>query len=127
MKRVTSIGGIFFKCKNPAAINDWYRKHLGIETSPYGAKIPSTPANGADNDEGYTLWTPFADTTPYFQPSESSFMINYRVDNLEALIDALKQEGVALLNEMEVHEYGKFVHLLDPEGHKIELWEPPKA
>lgn len=118
MKRVTGIGGIFFKCKDPAALNEWYKTHLGFDTSPYGTKL------GADSAQSYTLWSPFADTTTYFKPSEREFMINYRVENLEWLVEQLQQENVTILDQIASYEYGKFVHILDPEGNKIELWEP---
>ncbi|MGC4057746.1 MAG: VOC family protein [Chitinophagaceae bacterium] len=121
MQRVTGIGGIFFKCKDPEKMRQWYQTHLGIDMSPYGAKISSQTESGK---EGYTLWTPFPDTTSYFGPSEQSFMINYRVADLEALVAALKEEGVTILDELVAHEYGKFIHVEDIEGNKIELWEP---
>ncbi|GAA4458956.1 VOC family protein [Rurimicrobium arvi] len=121
MQRVTGIGGIFFKCKDPEKMRQWYQTHLGIDMSPYGAKISSQTESGK---EGYTLWTPFPDTTSYFGPSEQSFMINYRVADLEALVAVLKEEGVSILDELVAHEYGKFIHIEDIEGNKIELWEP---
>jgi len=123
MKRVTGIGGIFFKCKDPGKVNEWYKTHLGLNTSPYGAKLPWQQEGDTDN-KGYTLWSPFPDHTKYFEPSQRDFMINYRVADLEALVAALKEEGVTILDNIESHEYGKFVHILDIEGNKIELWEP---
>jgi predicted enzyme related to lactoylglutathione lyase len=124
MKRVTGIGGIFFKCQDPEKMKQWYKTHLGFDTSQYGAKFEWLQA--ADSTEkGYTLWSPFPDKTKYFDPSSKDFMINYRVENLEALVAALKEEGVTVLDEIETFdEYGKFVHILDVEGNKIELWEP---
>lgn len=122
MKRVTGIGGIFFKCKDPEKMNEWYKTHLGFDTSPYGTKfeweLPADPAK-----KPYTLWSPFPDKTKYFEPSTREFMINYRVDDLVALVEELKKEGVTILDNIESYEYGKFVHILDLEGNKIELWE----
>lgn len=121
MKRVTGIGGIFFKCKDVEKTNEWYKTHLGLDTSPYGAKVAQ---QGADANNGYTLWTPFPDTTTYFEPSANSFMINYRVDDIEALVIELNKEGVTVLDEIATYEeYGKFVHILDLDGNKIELWQ----
>jgi len=122
MKRVTGIGGIFFKCKDVEKTNEWYKIHLGLDISPYGAKVRQQPS--ADVNDSYTLWTPFPDTTTYFEPSLNSFMINYRVDDIEALVIELKKEGVTVLDEIATYEeYGKFVHILDIEGNKIELWQ----
>ena len=123
MKRVTGIGGIFFKCKDPAKMNEWYKTHLGFDTSEYGTKFEWQQAAGSVG-EGYTLWSPFPEKTKYFEPSSRDFMINYRVDDLEALVRQLKTEGVKFLDEIESSEYGKFVHILDIEGNKVELWEP---
>lgn len=123
MKRVTGIGGIFFKCKDPEKMNQWYKTHLGLDTSPYGAKI-EWQQQADTKEKGYTLWSPFPDKTKYFEPSTKDFMINFRVENLEALVAELKKEGVTILDEIEASEYGKFVHILDIEGNKVELWEP---
>lgn len=122
MKRVTGIGGIFFKCKDPKKVNEWYKTHLGLDTSPYGAKF-EWKDQSASSENGYTLWSPFPETTNYFEPSEKDFMINYRVENIEALVSELKKEGVTILDEVATYEYGKFVHILDIEGNKIELFE----
>ncbi len=123
MKKVTGIGGVFFKSKDTNALNDWYKKNLGIETSPYGASFEWF--EGDDNSKkGLTQWTPFADTTKYFEPSTKDFMINYRVDNLELLVEELKKENVTILDKIETYDYGKFLHILDLEGNKIQLWEP---
>ena len=123
MKKVTGIGGIFFKCKDPNKIKDWYKTHLGLNTNQYGASFEwreeADPAK-----KGSTEWSPFPETTKYFEPSTKEFMINYRVDNLEALVEELKKEGVTIVDKMESYEYGKFIHIMDPEGNKIELWEP---
>jgi len=123
MKRVTGIGGIFFKCNDPAKMREWYKTHLGFDVSPYGAKFDWHQGTDTTN-KGYTLWTPFAEKTKYFEPSAKDFMINYRVENLEALVEELKKEGVTVLDKVETYEYGKFAHILDMEGNKIELFEP---
>lgn len=123
MKRVTGIGGIFFKCQNPDKMKEWYKTHLGVDAGAYGMKFEWH--QGADStNKGYTLWSPFSDKTKYFEPSSKDFMINYRVDNLEALVEELKKEGVNVLDNVETYEYGKFAHILDIEGNKIELFEP---
>ncbi|MBS1689804.1 MAG: VOC family protein [Bacteroidetes bacterium] len=123
MKRVTSIGGIFFKCKDPKAMNEWYKTHLGLNTSPYGAKVEWQQDEKA-TEKGYTLWTPFAADTKYFGSSEQAYMFNFRVADIEALVAELKKEGVTVLDEIEASDYGKFVHIQDIEGNKVELWEP---
>jgi predicted enzyme related to lactoylglutathione lyase len=122
MKKVTGIGGIFFKCKDPEKVKEWYKTHLGLDTSPYGTKI-EWQQEADSSKKGYTLWSPFPDKTKYFEPSSRDFMINYRVVNIEALVEALKNNGVTVLDEIDASEYGKFVHILDVEGNKIELWE----
>lgn len=123
MKRVTGIGGVFFKCKDPNQIKTWYKTHLGMDTNEWGASFEWRSTDDPEQ-KGYTQWSPFAETTTYFAPSTKDFMFNYRVENLVALVEILKQEGVTVLDEIEEFEYGKFVHILDLEGNKIELWEP---
>ncbi len=122
-KRVTGIGGIFFKSKNPSQIKDWYQQHLGFNTDQYGTCFEWRQADD-ETKKGFSQWSPFKDSTEYFKPSEKEFMINYRVEDLEWLVKKLKEEGVTVLDEIESYDYGKFVHILDPEGNKIELWEP---
>lgn len=124
MKKVTGIGGIFFKCADPKKMNKWYEKHLGIPATDYGAMFQWREL---DNPKatGYTVWSPFPVDTKYFDPSKKDFMINYRVENIEALVKALKQDGVKIIDKITDSEYGKFVHILDPEGNSIELFEPP--
>lgn len=123
MKKVTGIGGILFKCKDPKQMKDWYQKHLGLSTNDYGATFEWY--EGDDNTKkGQTQWSPFSETTKYFEPSTNNFMINYRVDNLEALVEELKNEGVTIADEIETCDFGKFVHIIDVEGNKVELWEP---
>ena len=123
LKRVTGIGGIFFKCKDPKAVREWYQVHLGLNTNQYGSVFEWY--QGADSTKkGFSLWSPFKETTKYFTPSTKEFMINYRVANLEALLIELKKEGVTITDTMQSFDYGKFVHIMDIEGNKIELWEP---
>ncbi len=123
MKKVTGIGGIFFKCKDPNKMKEWYKTHLGFDTNQYGATFEWQ--QGADPiKKGSTQWSPFAETTKYFEPSTKDFMINYRVENLEALVEQLKNEGVTIVDKIEAFEYGKFIHIIDVEGNKVELWEP---
>jgi predicted enzyme related to lactoylglutathione lyase len=123
MKKVTGIGGIFFKCKDPGKVLDWYQKHLGLNTSPYGATFEWYEGENSTK-KAVTQWSPFKETTKYFDPSTKEFMINYRVENLVELVEELKKEGVTIVDQIESVEYGKFVHIIDVEGNKIELWEP---
>ena len=123
MKKVTGIGGVFFKCKNPKKVNQWYKKHLGLNTDEYGTTFEWRLANDGTK-KGFTQWSPFDESTDYFQPSQKEFMINYRVENLEALVEKLRNNGVTITDSIESFDYGKFVHILDVEGNKIELWEP---
>lgn len=121
--RVTSIGGIFFKCKNPAAVREWYSTNLGLSVNKYGSVFEWW--QGADSTKkGFTQWSPFKETTKYFEPSTKDFMINYRVENLEQLIVDLKKNNITILDSIASYDYGKFVHILDIENNKIELWEP---
>ena len=123
MKRVTGIGGIFFKCKNPDQIRDWYSKVLGINSDEYGTRFVWRDINDK-NKKGSTVWSPFPDNTEYFDPGGKDFMINYRVENLKELIVQLRKEGVEILGSVVEYDYGKFAWIRDPEGNKIELWEP---
>ena len=123
MKRVTGIGGIFFKTKDTKATNEWYKAHLGLDTTPYGVSFEWLHSDDSSK-KGLTQWSPFAEKTSYFEPSTKDYMINYRVENLELLIEELIKEGVTIVGEITSHEYGKFAHILDLDGNKIELWEP---
>lgn len=123
IKRATGIGGIFFKCKDPNKIKEWYKIHLGLATDKYGTSFEWR--QGADSTKkGFTQWSPFSEKTKYFEPSTKDFMINYRVENLTMLVTELKKEGVTIVDTIETYNYGKFVHILDVEGNKVELWEP---
>lgn len=121
-KKVTGIGGIFFKVKDPSKTKDWYSKNLGLVTNEYGSVFEfKTP----DKEEtAYLNWSPMKDDTTYFEPSRKEFMVNYRVEDIESLVKELKENGVTILDEIASYEYGKFVHILDPDGNNIELWEP---
>ena len=123
MKRVTSIGGIFFKCKEPKQIREWYKTHLGLNINQYGTVFEWRLATDSSK-KGFSQWSPFKETTKYFEPSTKDFMINYRVENLESLVGELKKEGVTVTDTIATYDYGKFVHIMDIEGNKIELWEP---
>ena len=122
MKKVTGIGGIFFKCKDPKKMKEWYKTHLGMDTNDYGATFEWRELS--EDKKGSTVWNPFSETTKYFDPSAKDFMINYRVENLEKLVEELKNEGVTIVDKIEDYDYGKFIHILDAEGNKVELWEP---
>lgn len=123
MKKVTGIGGIFFKSDNPEKIKKWYHENLGLVIDAYGSPFEFRNANTPE-EINYLQWSPFKKDTKYFEPSKKEFMINYRVENLVHLVQQLKNNGVTVLDEIESFDYGKFVHILDPEGTKIELWEP---
>lgn len=123
MKRVTGIGGLFFKSENPEQTKAWYQKHLGIKSGQYGGTFEWRHAED-ERKKGYTAWGPFNKDTDYFAPSDKEFMFNYRVADLEKLLEVLKEEGVEIVGEMEVYDYGKFGWIMDPDGQKIELWEP---
>lgn len=121
--KVTGIGGIFFKSKNPNKISEWYYKNLGMAENEYGSLFEFRRSD-EPNEIGYLQWGPFKEDTEYFNPSQKEYMINYRVENIEELVEELKKNGVKVLDKIETYEYGKFVHILDPENNKIELWEP---
>lgn len=120
-EHVTGIGGMFFKAQNPDELKKWYQKHLGLKTDAYGCTFWWKDAN---NNDCATQWSVFKNDTNYFEPSEKSFMQNFRVQNLEGLLQKLLREGVTIIGEMQTYEYGKFAWILDKEQNKIELWEP---
>jgi predicted enzyme related to lactoylglutathione lyase len=124
MRRVTGIGGIFFKARDPKALAEWYRVHLGLQPEDWGG-VAFGWADDNPSGKGTTIWSPFPADTKYFEPSSSSFMINFRVADLRALIAALKAEGCKVEGDIQESEYGRFGWVVDPEGNKIELWEPP--
>ena len=121
--KVTGIGGIFFKCDNPDKTKEWYSKNLGLATTQYGSSFEFRNANRPE-EINYLQWSPFQEDTKYFDPSHKQFMINYRVQHIEELVKNLKANGVKIVDEIEEFDYGKLVHIMDPEGNKIELWEP---
>lgn len=125
MKRVTGIGGIFFKGKDAESLREWYRDHLGIESKgSEGATFEWRDLERPDSI-GVTAWSVFREDTKYLEPSTASFMINYRVADLDALLEQLRKEGVEVEPRVEDCEFGRFAWVMDPEGNKIELWEPP--
>jgi catechol 2,3-dioxygenase-like lactoylglutathione lyase family enzyme len=117
---VTGIGGIFFKCKDPKMMKEWYNTNLGFRSTAYGTNFEWRQA-GDSMKRGFTLWAPFKETTKYF---EKEFMINYRGSHLDALLDTLAKNGILPVDTVERASYGNFVHIKDPEGNRIELWEP---
>lgn len=119
--RVTGLGGFFFKSKDPDAIKKWYKQHLGLPTDPYGCTFWWKDKEGNDCS---TQWGPFKEDTSYFEPSKKQFMMNYRVADLVSLLAVLKEEGVEVIGDIQEFEYGKFGYIMDPEGNKLELWEP---
>lgn len=120
-KRVTGIGGLFFKTTNPKETKQWYKEHLGFNTDDWGYTFWWKDENG---NKCSTQWSPFPEDTKYFEPSKKEFMFNYRVENLVELLKVLKKEGVTIIGEIQEFEYGKFGYILDNEKNKIELWEP---
>jgi catechol 2,3-dioxygenase-like lactoylglutathione lyase family enzyme len=124
MKRVIGVGGIFFKAKDPEKLRDWYRKHLGFQFDPYGSVTFDAPDDEAERKKAQTVWSLFPEDTKYFGTGSQPFMINYRVENLSELLKSLKSEGVWVDERTEEADYGKFGWIMDPEGNRIELWEP---
>jgi predicted enzyme related to lactoylglutathione lyase len=121
--KVTGIGGIFFRSKNPKETRKWYGENLGLAINDFGSPFEFRNANRPE-EINYLNWNPLDEKTEYFEPSEKEFMINYRVQNIEGLVNILKTNGVTIVDAIETYEYGKFIHIMDPEGNKIELWEP---
>ncbi len=121
--KVNGIGGIFFRTKDPDKVKEWYGKNLGLAVNQYGSSFEFRNAHRPD-EINYLQWSPFKEDTDYFEPSKKEFMINYRVQNMEGLVKKLKENGVTVVDEIQEFEYGKFVHIMDPEGNKLELWEP---
>lgn len=121
--KVTGVGGIFFKTKDTQKVKDWYAENLGLATTEYGSSFEFRNAHRPD-EINYLQWSPFKEDTEYFKPSEKDFMVNYRVQNIEGLVEKLKANGVTIVDEIVSYDYGKFVHIVDLEGNAIELWEP---
>jgi len=124
MKRVVGIGGIFFKAADPDKLRAWYREHLGMEPDPYGGVVFDSNASEDPTKPAQTVWSLFPSDTKYFNPSSAAFMINYRVEDLDKLLQQLRSEGVEVDDRVEEYEYGRFAWIMDPEGNRIELWEP---
>jgi predicted enzyme related to lactoylglutathione lyase len=125
MKRVSGIGGVFLKARDAEALREWYRRHLGIDVQDWGGTtFRWSDAGGAEN-HGATVWSIFPSSSSYFDPSPAPFMVNYRVENLAAVLDALRAEGCTVDEKTESSEFGKFGWVMDPEGNRIELWQPP--
>lgn len=122
--KVTGIGGIFFFSENPAAIKEWYAKNLGLEVNAWGSVSFESRDIDRPDEINPLQWSPFKKDSDYFAPSKKEFMINYRVRNIEALVEQLQSNGVTVLDEITTYDFGKFVHIMDAEGNKIELWEP---
>jgi predicted enzyme related to lactoylglutathione lyase len=125
MKRVTGIGGIFFKAQDPKALGQWYKKHLGIAVDDWGGTSFSWVNEDNPRGMGSTVWCPFKADSDYFAPSTASFMINYRVDDLHAVLALLREEGCNVVDKVEESDFGKFGWVIDPEGNKVELWQAP--
>jgi predicted enzyme related to lactoylglutathione lyase len=125
MKRVTGVGGIFFYAKDPAALRAWYKQHLGIDVKPWGGAAFRWSDDAGVPTGGTTAWSIGSADSGHFAPGSASFMVNYRVADLVALLDALRAEGCNVLDKLDDSEYGKFGWVIDPEGNKVELWEPP--
>jgi len=127
MKRVTGIGGIFFHAKDPVALRAWYEEHLGIDVQAWGGTAFTWADDAGNPTNGTTVWSIGAATEEQFAPSKSTFMINYRVEDLAGLLEALRKEGCAVLEKTDDSEFGKFGWVMDPEGNKVELWQPPEG
>ena len=125
MQRVTGIGGVFFKARDPEALAEWYRQHLGLEVEEWGGVAFRWVTPDNPSGTGTTVWSPFAADTDYFAPSAASFMVNYRVADLHALLAQLRAEGCAVDDKVEESEQGAFGWVMDPEGNRLELWQPP--
>ena len=124
MKRAIGIGGIFIKSKDPKKLSEWYKKHLGVNLTDWGGAVFNWEEQAKASKNGATIWSVFPDDSDYFDPSDQKVMINYVVENAEELAKVLKEEGVELVGELTTSPQGKFFWVLDPEGRKVELWEP---
>ena len=124
MKRAIGIGGIFIKSKDPKKLSEWYKKHLGVNLTDWGGAVFNWEEQAKASKNGATIWSMFPDDSDYFDPSDQKVMINYVVENAEELAKVLKEEGVELVGELTTSPQGKFFWVLDPEGRKVELWEP---
>ena len=121
--RVHGVGGVFFRCEDPAATRDWYERHLGVRSDEYGSAFVWRRESNPDQ-RGFLQWSPFGADTDYFGDAGQQFMINYRVDDLDGLLESLRDAGVEVVTEIEEFEFGRFVHVVDNDGRRVELWEP---
>ncbi len=124
MKKVTGLGGLFFRSGNPKELVEWYRAHLGIDAAPWGGFAFQWREREQPEQVGYTVWSAFPQDTDYFGSGAHEFMMNFRVDDLDGLLTALRSEGVEVVGDVQTEPNGRFAWILDPEGRKIELWEP---
>ncbi|MDB5388564.1 MAG: Glyoxalase/Bleomycin resistance protein/Dioxygenase family protein [Planctomycetaceae bacterium] len=127
MNRVTGIGGIFIKSKDPAALGNWYKTHLGIDVQEWGGASFKWKSETNPQGVGTTVWSTFQASSDYFSPSTAGFMVNYRVEDLRALLAVLREEGCHVVGNIEESDFGKFGWVMDPDGNKIELWQPPEG
>jgi len=123
--RVVGIGGIFFKARDPERLRAWYREHLGLDIGEWGGVHFEGGTSSPTGRQASTMWSLFPESTRYFEPGTASFMINYRVEDLDAVLEALRREGCEVDERIESSEYGRFGWAADPEGNRLELWEPP--
>lgn len=123
--KVTGLGGVFFKSRDPQAMSQWYATHLGLPVADWGGAVFEWREVGSGR-AAYSVWSPFKEDTDYFQPGDKAFMVNFRVDDLDALLAQLRAEGCQVLDRREDGEFGRFGYVLDPEGQLIELWQPPE-
>lgn len=126
MARVTGIGGVFFKCRDPKALARWYRDHLGMQPEDFGGAVFRWRDQEHPEKSNFTIWGPFPEDTKYFDPSNRAFMVNLIVDDLDAMLARLRAAGVEVDERVEEYDYGRFGWFMDPEGTRIELWEPPR-
>jgi predicted enzyme related to lactoylglutathione lyase len=125
MKRVTGIGGVFIKARDPEALCAWYKKHLGVDVQSWGGAVFRWADGDTPARSGSTVWSVMPEASDYFAPSSARFMVNYRVDDLHALLATLRAEGCQVVDKTDESEFGRFGWVIDPEGHKVELWQPP--
>ena len=123
---VTGLGGVFFKSEDPKKLSEWYAKHLGLKPEPDGHVMLHWHDEEHFDKNAYSVWAPFPKDTKYLEPSTASFMINFRVANLLEMVEQLRKDGVEVDDKVEESEFGNFAWLMDPEGNRVELWEPPK-
>ncbi len=125
MARITGLGGVFFKARNPEGLRDWYCQHFGLKPGEgFSGIVFVWRDEQAPDKQGQTVWGTFPENTTYFQPSQKPFMLNYRVDNLDEILAQLRSAGVQVEDKIQEYDYGRFGYVSDPEGNRLELWEP---